>query len=243
MGGYDVRADMEQKNLFSLKEAAALLNVADKTLDRMASNGVIPATKVDGLWVFTRGDIEKTRTQQQAAVAPRAGGVMPAGKTQALPVMPLVANLLTPGRVKLDLRSTNRDGVLRELVALVIEPHEKRSADMLFEALKTREEMCPTCINEGVAIPHARNALVGLVDRTVIAYARSRHGVDFGAFDGQAVHHFFLLCAPNVREHLHALAQLARLMRDANLRDRLAAAKSAASLITIIREAEHALMR
>jgi mannitol/fructose-specific phosphotransferase system IIA component (Ntr-type) len=52
-----------------------------------------------------------------------------------------------------------------------------------------------------------------------------------------------LLCAPNVREHLHALAQLARLMRDANLRDRLAAAKSAASLITIIREAEHALMR
>jgi excisionase family DNA binding protein len=235
---------MEQKNLFSLKEAAAMLNVADKTLDRMASNGVIPASKVGGLWVFTRADLDKTRAQQQSpASAVRAAVGLPAGKTQPLPVMPLVANLLTPRRVKLDLRSTNRDGVLRELVALVIESHEKRSSDMLFEALKTREEMCPTCVNEGVAIPHARNALVGLVDRTVICYARSRRGVDFGSLDGQAIHHFFLLCAPNVREHLQALAQLARLMRDPMLRDRLASARSAASVITLIREAEYAVMR
>jgi mannitol/fructose-specific phosphotransferase system IIA component (Ntr-type) len=157
--------------------------------------------------------------------------------------MPLVANVLTPKLVKLDLRSHTRDGVLRELVSLVIEPTEKRSADMLFTALKTREEMCPTCINEGVAIPHARNALVGLVDKTVIAYARSQRGVDFGAFDGVPVRHFFLLCAPNVRDHLHALAQLARLMRDGALREKLVAAKTAASIITTIREAEHALIR
>jgi mannitol/fructose-specific phosphotransferase system IIA component (Ntr-type) len=149
-----------------------------------------------------------------------------------------VANVIAPERINISLAATDKDGVLRELSALVIDPREERLFDTLLQALKAREDMCPTCITEGVAIPHSRNALIGLVDNPVLAYGRHNKGVDFGALDGKPVHHFFLLCAPNVRQHLQLLARLARLVSNPDFRAKLAAAKQPGEVITLIRDAE-----
>ncbi len=149
--------------------------------------------------------------------------------------------MLQPARINLDLRSSTRDDILRELVALVIPTHERRLAQVLFEALKAREDLCPTCVNEGVAIPHSRNALVGVVDHSTLAYGRHRAGVDFGALDGKPVHHFFLLCAPTVREHLHLLSRLARLVSNESFRAKLLAAEHAEGVATFLRVAEQTL--
>jgi len=131
--------------------------------------------------------------------------------------------------------------VLRELVALVIPSHERPWADKLFKALKAREDLCSTCVGEGVAIPHSRNAIVGLVNKPVVAYARHPKGIDFGALDGQPVRHFFLLCAPNVREHLHLLARLARLVHNPEFRLHLNTVERPEEVCAIIREAERRL--
>jgi mannitol/fructose-specific phosphotransferase system IIA component (Ntr-type) len=155
-----------------------------------------------------------------------------------LPQPLTVANALAPERINLNLKASDKEGVLRELGALVIDPREERFFDTFLQALKAREDMCPTCITEGVAIPHSRNALVGLVDEPVIAYGRHKSGIDFGALDGKPVRHFFLLCAPNVRQHLQLLARLARLVSHPKFRSQLAAAKTADEVIALIREAE-----
>jgi mannitol/fructose-specific phosphotransferase system IIA component (Ntr-type) len=152
-----------------------------------------------------------------------------------------VAGAMSPLRVNLNLLADNRDGVLRELVTLVIPPHEKRRATMLFKALKAREELCSTCVNEGVAIPHSRNALVGLVEHPILAYGRHARGVNFGALDGKPVHHFFLLCAPNVRDHLQLLGRLARLVHRAEFRAQLAAVQQPEALIALVQAAEQTL--
>ena len=152
-----------------------------------------------------------------------------------------VAGAMEPARINLNLQSPDRDGVLRELVALVIAPHEPRLADTLFNALKAREELCSTCVNEGVAIPHSRNAIVGLVDRPVIAYGRHVKGIDFGALDGKPVQHFFLLCAPNVREHLQLLARPARMLNRPEFRNQLAAVSRPTDVIALVRDREQAL--
>jgi len=152
-----------------------------------------------------------------------------------------VALVLDASRIKLQLTANDRDGVLRELVGLVIPARDQRHAELLFEALKVREDLCSTCVNEGVAIPHSRNAIVGLVDHPVIAYGRHPKGIGFGALDGKTVRHFFLLCAPNVREHLQLLARLARLVHDADFRAKLIAAKQPAEVIALTRAAERAL--
>ena len=109
--------------------------------------------------------------------------------------------------------------------------------------MKAREDLCPTCVNEGVAIPHARNALVGLVDHPVLAYGRHRAGVDFGAFDGKPIQHFFLLCAPNVRDHLFVLARLSRLLGQPDFRTRLGAAETPEQVLAVVAQAEKSIAR
>ena len=155
-----------------------------------------------------------------------------------LPLPLTIANAITPARINLNLTAPDKYGVLRELCALVLNPSEERLFDTLFQALKAREDLCPTCVSEGVAIPHARNALVGVVDTPVLAYGRHKKGVDFGAIDGKPVHHFFLLCAPNVREHLVLLSRLSRLVHNADFRNWLDAAQQPNDIIALLQEAE-----
>jgi mannitol/fructose-specific phosphotransferase system IIA component (Ntr-type) len=149
-----------------------------------------------------------------------------------------VEGAISLNRINLSLAGADKDAVLRELTALVIPPAKKQLYETLLQALKAREDMCSTCVDEGVAIPHSRNAIVGLVQEPVIAYGRHHQGIDYGALDGKPVRHFFLLCAPNVRQHLQLLARLARLIKDANFRDALCRADHPEQVIVLIHEAE-----
>lgn len=60
----------------------------------------------------------------------------------------------------------------------------------LLAAIINRDELGPTGIGEGVAIPHAWHA--GL-DRMIVALAISRQGVDYGSIDGEPVHILLLI--------------------------------------------------
>ena len=109
-----------------------------------------------------------------------------------------------------------------------------------FEALKAREDLCSTATGDGVAIPHARNAMVGLVSKPIIAFGRHPKGIDFGALDGKPTHLFFLLCAPNVRLHLQLLARLSRVLREEKVREALKKAEKPVEALRVIRTAEGA---
>lgn len=178
-------------------------------------------------------DTKKSRSVTEQQLPAEATG---------LPQPLTVANALTPARINTSLAATDKEGVLRELCALVIDPREERLFETLLQALKAREDLCPTCITEGVAIPHSRNALVGLVDSPMVAYGFHNQGVDFGALDGQPVHHFFLICAPNVRDHLQLLARLARLVNNPEFRKKLALARQPDEVITLIRGTEQRIV-
>jgi len=225
--------------IMTLKEVADYLRLSEKTVSRMAQEGRIPAQKLARQWRFQRSSIESWIANR--AATPVDQQELPPEAT-GLPQPLTVANVITPGRINLNLAAPDKDGVLRELCALVLDPREERLSAMLLQALKSREDLCPTCVTDGVAIPHARNALVGVVDVPVLAYGRHNQGIDFGALDGKPVYHFFLLCAPNVRQHLQLLSRLARLVNNADFRAKLLAAKSPDDIIALIRETEPRLV-
>lgn len=153
-----------------------------------------------------------------------------------------LSKLMSTASVNLNLKGTDRDTVLEELVNQVSEIAKQPDArQTLLKALHEREQLHSTGIGDGVALPHARNALVGLVDHPVIIFGRSAQGVNFGAIDGAPSKLFFLLVAPTVTEHLAMLARLSRLLRDPRLRQELLAADSPKKALTIIKDAEAAL--
>jgi len=151
----------------------------------------------------------------------------------------LLSDLLRNGAINWRLTGGKRDAILEELVALVPEIKDNPTAiATLLKALKEREQLHSTSIGDGIAIPHARNALVGLVEKPVIAFARHPEGVNYGALDGEPTKLFFLIISPNVTQHLGILARLSRLLRNPALRKNLLLADQPAKVITTIREAE-----
>src|SRR5690349_17932221 len=93
--------------------------------------------------------------------------------------------------VRLDLQSTNKDDVLRELISLLA--LDEKSQGMLFKMLKRREALGSTGIGSGIAIPHCRSLVAS---RLRVAYGRKSAGVDYDAIDGQPVFNFFMIIAP-----------------------------------------------
>jgi mannitol/fructose-specific phosphotransferase system IIA component (Ntr-type) len=154
-----------------------------------------------------------------------------------------LSQLITRSNINLNLKSTNTEGVLEELVnqisAIAKQPEARQT---LLRALHEREQLHSTGIGDGVALPHARNALVGLVDRPVIVFGRSTTGISFGAIDGEPSKLFFLLVAPTVTEHLSALARLSRVLRDPKVRHELLAVDTPEKALVAIREAESKLL-
>ncbi len=131
-----------------------------------------------------------------------------------------MSELLSRDRIALDLRATSKRQLLRELAELVAK-NLGLDPEQVLEALLKREKLGTTAIGEGIAIPHAK---IKDLDHLVGAFARLAKAIDFEAVDEIPVDLVFLLLAPesaSSAEHLKALARLARLLRDPELRARL----------------------
>ena len=150
-----------------------------------------------------------------------------------------MGDLLSPAVINLNLQSRDRDSVLAELVNQIPQLADLPEArQTLLKALHEREQLYSTGIGDGVALPHSRNALVGLVDTPIIVFGRQKDGIPYGAVDSAPAKLFFLLIAPTVTQHLAILARLSRVLRDPKLRRALLSADSAERVIALMREAE-----
>ena len=97
----------------------------------------------------------------------------------------VLSEIVSPATIQLNLKSANRDLVLEELVNSIPElAQQPESRQILLKALYEREQLHSTGIGDGIALPHARNALVGLVDHAIIVFGRHPVGIDYRAIDG-----------------------------------------------------------
>ena len=151
----------------------------------------------------------------------------------------VLGELLSPATINLDLKSADQDAVLGELVNQIPQlANQPEARQTLLRALREREQLHSTGIGDGIALPHSRNALVGLVDQPIIVFGRHKTGIPYDAIDGIPARLFFLLIAPTVTQHLAILARLGRLLRDPKLRKNLLSVDSAEKAIALIREGE-----
>ena len=154
----------------------------------------------------------------------------------------VLSELLSPATINLNLKSADRDSVLGELVNQIPQlARQPEAQETLVRALHEREELHSTGIGDGIALPHARNAMVGLVDPPVIVFGRHAQGIPYDAIDNVPARLFFLLVAPTVTQHLAVLARLSRLLRDPKLRQNLLTADQPEEVVALIREAEENL--
>jgi PTS system nitrogen regulatory IIA component len=152
-----------------------------------------------------------------------------------------IMDFLRKKAVTVDLKSQDKEGIIRELVALLVKSGEVKPKDKesLVKILLDREILGSTGIGQGVGIPHGKSATIKSLIGSV---GISKEGVDFDSLDGEPAYIFFLLLAPqeSAGPHLKALARISRLLKDKYFRDMLRNVKSEKELVTSINKEDQA---
>ena len=136
--------------------------------------------------------------------------------------------------VTLELQSTTKDAVLKELVGLL--KLDEKAEGMLFKMLKRRETLGSTGIGNHIAIPHCRSLVVS---RLRCAFGRSLKGIDFKAIDDQPVNYFFLIVAPPLdvsNQYLPVLGKLAQFAKEPDVPERLAKVGTPEEFLALLKE-------
>ena len=144
-----------------------------------------------------------------------------------------ITDMLKKDYVLEDLKADNKRDALAELSAVFAGGKLTFDSEAMLRVLLEREKLGSTGIGDGIAIPHGK--LAGL-DEMVVAFGRSKEGIEFAAMDGRPVYLLFLLMAPedSASQHLKALAKISRMLKDSHFRKNLREAKTHDHLVALI---------
>jgi mannitol/fructose-specific phosphotransferase system IIA component (Ntr-type) len=146
-----------------------------------------------------------------------------------------LAEILQEQQIVTEMKATDRWEAIEELIDRLISAGklDPDSRSAVIEVVKKRESSMSTGIGFGIGIPHASTPLITEV---VGAFGRSADGVDFDALDNRPVNLILLFLVPQgqFQKHLHTLANIAKLLHNAELRTSLEEATDAAAIMEII---------
>lgn len=227
--------------MMNLQELSQYLNRDARELSRMAERGQLPGHKVSGDWRFNRAEISQWIESQlhgySEAQLTDLESQTPVRDDPQLVITPH----LSQASIQVPLPATTKPSVLRELVRLAEHTGHIYDPDAILQAIRQREELRSTAVDQGVAISHPRRPLPAALGESVIAYGRTASGIPFGAARGALTDIFFLVCCRDDRTHLGVLARLSRLLMRPGFVERLREASAPAEIAAMIEAAEREL--
>ena len=130
-----------------------------------------------------------------------------------------ISQLLPLTNVIVGLEASSKKRVF-EQAGLLFENNQGIARVKVFDSLFARERLGSTGLGEGIAIPHGR--IKGLKD-AVAAVLRLSEPVAFDAPDGKPVGLLLILLVPEqaTQQHLEILSEVAEMLSDRAMRDRL----------------------
>jgi nitrogen PTS system EIIA component len=145
-------------------------------------------------------------------------------------------HFLDGAAVSADVPAANKKALFAALSQLAERALGLPGKDVL-ERLNERERLGTTGFGGGVAIPHGR---VPGLDQICAAFVRLEKPIDYGAIDDMPVDLVFMLLSPvdAGAEHLKALAQVSRRLRDRAFVAKLRGAGSPDALYALFASAE-----
>lgn len=193
----------------SVKDAARLLTVSEKTIYRWIKQEMIPAYRVNEQYRFNRSELLEWATSRRITVAPE---VFQEPESDAQP-LPTLAEALEAGGIFYRLEGKDRDEVLADMVNHLRVPDDVDRAS-LYQVLIAREKLGSTAIGHGIAIPHPRNPVLLHITKPTVTLSFLENPVDFCSLDGQPVTILLTLLSPSHRMHLHLLSLLGFVLQE-----------------------------
>ncbi len=135
-----------------------------------------------------------------------------------------LSDIMSANSVVLSLKANNKRQLLQELAQKASELTGINDRT-IFDTILERENLGSTGFGGGTALPHGR---LSELQQVFGLFARLNSPIDFDAIDNKPIDLVFLLLSPesNGADHLTALAQISRILKDEETCTKLRAASS-----------------
>jgi PTS system nitrogen regulatory IIA component len=229
---------------FDIERLAAYLHMMPAAVTKLAERGKLPGRRVGGEWRFSAAEIhhwledriglsdEESLVEMEGALD-RTSGDVAVGEIS-------IADLLHEEAIEVPLNARTRNSVISAMAELAARTHLLWDAEKLAEAVRAREEMHSTALDNGVALLHPRRPMPAILAEAVLALGITPGGIPFGS-GGKLTDIFFLICSTSDHEHLRILARLSRVINDPEFLATMREAAGASELHQLIRERETAI--
>jgi len=200
---------------FDVSSLARYLHINPQKVVRLAERGKLPGRKVAGQWKFSRSEIHHW-FEQHIGLSDEEGLVEVEDVLQrGVPVdqqeeISLVA-MLPLEAIAVPLCARTRNSVIDSMVELAARTGWLWDAKAMADAVRAREDMHPTALENGVALLHPRRPMPQILAQAFLALGCTTTGIPFGG-DAPLTDVFFLICSLEDRGHLRTLARLSRVL-------------------------------
>lgn len=233
---------------FDLDALARYLHISPAQVQKLAERGQVPGRKISGHWKFSRAEIhhwleerigaaddKDLRDVEQVLEAAAAQRAEPDESSARIDEqLPLEA-------IAIPLAARTRSSVIKAMVELAANSGYLWDVETMAAAVKERENLHPTALENGVALLHPRRPLSQILAQPLLALGITSQGIPFGHSGGQLTDVFFLLCSTDDAGHLKTLARLSRLIGAAGFLNDLRSAVAPREAREVIEKYEDAL--
>jgi nitrogen PTS system EIIA component len=231
---------------FDVDHLAAYLHLKPPEVIKLAERGKLPGRRVGGAWRFSAAEIHHwmedriglSDDEELVSVEGALGRI--GGQSSEEDVS--IASLLLPEAIALPLVARTRTSVITQMAELAASTHLLWDASAMADAVRAREAMHSTALDNGVALLHPRRPMATILAEAVLALGITPGGIPFGN-EGRLTDVFFLICSTSDHEHLRILARLSRVINDIDLLAGLRAADSAATVHGLIAARDSMIQR
>ncbi|HJN12468.1 MAG TPA: PTS sugar transporter subunit IIA [Pirellulaceae bacterium] len=210
---------------FDTDSLAAYLHLSPAQIARMADREKLPGRKIGGRWRFSQAEIhhwlEERIGASDASELVEVEEVLQGNANQTEQATISIADHLPLAAIAIPLPARTRSSVIVAMTQLAAKTGLLWDPEKMAEAIRARENLHPTALDNGVALLHARRPMSTILAEPFLALGITPNGIPFGG--GGLTDLFFLVCSCDDRGHLRLLARLSRLIGStavlASLRD------------------------
>ncbi|WDE96041.1 PTS sugar transporter subunit IIA [Lentisphaera profundi] len=235
-------------SILNMNEAADYLHLSINELEKLVNKRSIPFDRSRGQIVFRK--IELRDWSNQVMLDSCKKTITAAHKRIDLHLFEtpddnkaFLSKSIFPGCMIPDLAGKTRKKILQTLAQAAFDTSYATDENEIFRLLEEREELCPTGIAGGIAIPHTRVHSPYLYLENMILIGKTDRGIPFGAADHKMTDIFVMPCTVDDRHHLYMLSRIALLFQTTDLANKLREAHSADEMEDALKECEKEIIQ
>lgn len=201
---------------FDVASLATYLHLTPTQVERMAGRGKLPGRKIGGQWRFSQAEIHHWFEDRIGASDEEelveVEKVLQAEDKDVEPDEMDFALLVPEQIVFVPLAARTKNSLIQNICAETAKSGVLWDPDKMADAIRSREQLHPTALDNGVALLHPRRPMPGIMGDPFVALGITPNGIPFGGPRGCLSDIFFLIGSTDDRVHLRVLTRLSRII-------------------------------